>query len=614
MADLRLGPVLRYVDESSATVWVESSRPCAAEVRCADGAGGTSDTFSVAGHHYALVTVTGLRAGTDTPYEVLLDGHPVWPLTDDRFPASTIRTLPEPGDGGESGIRSGNGNGNGNGNGIVGRTGSGGETQVRGGLRVAFGSCRWAAPPAEGHDRVGPDALDTLAARIAADPAGDRPDVLLLLGDQVYADETSEPTQAWLAARRDLGVAPGTQVADFEEYTQLYYESWLDPEVRWLLSTVPSLMIFDDHDVIDDWNTSAAWLAHIRAQPWWSERVLSGFMTYWVYQHLGNLGPAQLKNDPVYAAVCATPDGTAALRSFAARADARVAPHRDAVRESPAEGLRWSFRRDFGRVRLIMIDTRAARILQEDQRAMLGPAEAQWLREQILDGTDEPHGLGVEAVGAGGYDHLLVATSLPWLLPHLVHDAEIWNAALCRGARGGPDGRWAGFGEKVRQAADLEHWAAFPESFTELSELLREAADGPAAPATVCVLSGDVHHAYVAEPSWPDRQPAARVLQLTCSPVHNSVPAYMKAGFRFGWSAVGRVLGRLLRRHGRTAPATVNWRRTGGPWFGNHLMTLALHGRSAELTLETARTTGRRGGKGDTPHTRLVTVEKTRLT
>ncbi|MGW1633884.1 hypothetical protein, partial [Streptomyces anthocyanicus] len=31
-------------------------------------------------------------------------------------------------------------------------------------------------------------------------------------------------------------------------------------EVRWLLSTVPSCMIFDDHDVIDDWNTSAAWL------------------------------------------------------------------------------------------------------------------------------------------------------------------------------------------------------------------------------------------------------------------------------------------------------------------------------------------------------------------
>ncbi len=39
--------------------------------------------------------------------------------------------------------------------------------------------------------------------------------------------------------------------------------------MRWLLSTVPSCMIFDDHDVIDDWNTSAAWLADMRATDWW---------------------------------------------------------------------------------------------------------------------------------------------------------------------------------------------------------------------------------------------------------------------------------------------------------------------------------------------------------
>ena len=112
-----------------------------------------------------------------------------------------------------------------------------------------------------------PDALDTLAARIAADPDGERPDVLLLLGDQVYADETSRGDPRRLAARRDLTEPPGEQVADYEEYTHLYDESWLDPEVRWLLSTVPSCMIFDDHDVIDDWNTSAAWLRRHAGHP-----------------------------------------------------------------------------------------------------------------------------------------------------------------------------------------------------------------------------------------------------------------------------------------------------------------------------------------------------------
>ncbi|MEU0645429.1 alkaline phosphatase D family protein [Streptomyces umbrinus] len=546
MAGLRLGPLLRYVGGSSATIWVEASRPCTAEVRCPDGAGGESRTFQIAGHHYALIPVTGLAPGTTSSYEVLLDGVQVWPLPDSRFPPSVIHT---PVDDHET-------------------------------VRVAFGSCRWATPAADEKDPGGPDALDTLAARIAANPDGERPDVLLLLGDQVYADEVSEATRRWLEARRGLNEPPGAEVADYEEYTHLYYESWLDPEIRWLLSTVPSCMIFDDHDVIDDWNTSEAWVADMRATPWWSERILSGLMSYWVHQHLGNLPPERLAEDPLYEAVRATPDGTDALRTFAARAD-----------NDPAS-VRWSYRRDFGRTRLLMVDSRAARVLDEKNRSMLDPAQEAWLREQVLE---EP----------GSYDHLLIGTSLPWLLPNLVHDAEGWNAALCRGERGE---RWARFGENLRRAADLEHWAAFPSSFDSLAELIAEAGSGPQAPATVCVLSGDVHHAYIAEPVWREGLPGpdARVLQLTCSPVHNSIPLSIRLGFRFGWSGVGRAIGRRFARHGRLERPPVDWRKTGGPWFGNQLMTLTLRGRSARLRLDQARQ--ERGGAA-----RLRTIVESEL-
>ncbi|MFJ7767403.1 alkaline phosphatase D family protein [Streptomyces sp. NPDC097107] len=526
MAGLRLGPLLRYTDGSSATIWVETDRPCTTEVRCADGSRGTTRTFQVAGHHYALVPVTGLTPGTATEYEVLLDGARAWPPPDSPFPPSVIATPP-----------------------------------ADEGMRIAFGSCRWASPPAGEKDPVGPDALDTLSARIAADPEGTRPDVLLLLGDQVYADEVSDATRRWIAGRRDLAEPPGEQIADYEEYTRLYDESWSDPKVRWLLSTVPSCMIFDDHDVIDDWNTSAAWLADMRATDWWRERLLSGLMSYWVYQQLGNLSPDELAADPLYAAVHETPDGTDVLRAFAARADT-----------DPAS-VRWSYRRDFGRVRLVMVDSRAARVLEEDRRTMLEPGEAAWLREQVMEERDS-------------YDHLLIGTSLPWLLPHLVHDVEAWSAAMCVGERGA---RWARLGERIRRGADLEHWSAFPASFDSLADLIAEAGTGPGAPATVSVLSGDVHHAYVAEPSWPGRAPDATVAQLTCSPVHNSVPLSIRLGFRFGWSAPARALGRRIARHGRCGPPAVGWRKTGGPWFGNQLMTLTLRGRSARLRLEQAR-------------------------
>ncbi|MFG2577748.1 alkaline phosphatase D family protein [Streptomyces malaysiensis] len=579
MAGLRLGPLLRHVDwetGTGATVWVEADRPCEAEVRCADGAGGTARTWRIAGHHYALIPVAGLRPGGETAYRVLLDGEQVWPLPDSPFPDSTIRT-PAPG------------------------TDSPGPAPVR----VAFGSCRWAAPPSDAsHDPVGPDALDTLAQALARAPELPRPDVLVLLGDQVYADETSAETRAWLAERRDLSEPPGEQVADYEEYTRLYYESWLDPEVRWLLSTVPSCMIFDDHDVIDDWNTSEAWQRRMRATPWWRERILSGLMSYWVHQHLGNLSPAELAADPLYAEVRAAEDGTEALREFAARADA-----------DPAY-TRWSYRRDFGRTRLLMVDTRAARVLEEGRRAMLTDKELIWVREQAMDGLggasgfpgpgpEGPGAPGPEGPGApgpeepgvrGGYDHLLLGTSLPWLLPHFVHDVEAWNASVCGGRRGG---RWARIGEDLRQRGDLEHWAAFPESFDALTDTIAAVGGAPGAPATINVLSGDVHHAYVATPDWsrwPSRPPRSQVRQLTCSPVHNSIYASIRLGFRFGWSAAGRALGRVFKRHGRVPHSPLSWHKTGGPWFGNQLMTLTLQGRSAHLRLDQAQSDPAGGG------------------
>ena len=53
MADLVLGPVLRYVGDTQATVWVETDGPCEVEVL-----GTRERTFHLSGHHYALVRCT----------------------------------------------------------------------------------------------------------------------------------------------------------------------------------------------------------------------------------------------------------------------------------------------------------------------------------------------------------------------------------------------------------------------------------------------------------------------------------------------------------------------------------------------------------------------------
>src|SRR5262249_83317 len=46
----------------------------------------------------------------------------------------------------------------------------------------------------------------------------------------------------------------GVHAADYAEYSELYELAWRTPNARKALAHVPSFMIFDDHEVTDDWN------------------------------------------------------------------------------------------------------------------------------------------------------------------------------------------------------------------------------------------------------------------------------------------------------------------------------------------------------------------------
>ena len=523
---LLLGPLLRHVDPVSATLWVETDRPCVVEVL-----GHRARTFRVNGHHYALVVVEGLEPGSVTPYEVHLDGAQVWPPARSSFPPSRIRT-------------------------------TGGE----GPFRLAFGSCRYATPTTvDVRDGIPPDALDGYARRLTAMPEDRWPDALVLLGDQVYADEVTPATRDWMASRRDLDVPPGPQAADFEEYTRLYAESWGDPQVRWLLSTIPSSMVFDDHEMIDDWNTSAAWRAEVTGTDWWQRRISGGLASYWIYQHLGNLSPRELAAEPTWQAVRADTTGDAGplLAEMARAADTE--PHT----------VRWSYVRHWGGVRLVVVDSRAGRVLDERHRTILDDAEFGWVEAAVAQAV------------ADGVDHVLIGTSLPWLLPHSVHDLERWDETVA--AR--HDGRLLGrLAERFRQAADLEHWAAFGDSFERLGRLLTATARGELgrAPSTALVLSGDVHHAYAAELVRPGGL-TGRVHQLTVSPLHNAAPHAIEVGFRLGWSRWARALTGAVNRLARVPVSPLQWRKQAGPFFGNELGELVLEGREARFLLWATR-------------------------
>ncbi|PZG19864.1 hypothetical protein C1I95_10750 [Micromonospora craterilacus] len=547
-AQLLIGPLLRRVVGTRATVWVETTAPAVVTVRTAGGATGTAPTFSAYDHHYALVVVDGLTPDSATTYQVLVDDVVAWPLADSRFPPSVIRT----------------------------RAADDRDQPVR----LLFGSCREATHQATTR-KLPPDALDAYTRRVLADPGpAALPDLLVLLGDQVYADETS-PTMKRLLRRRRRRPrgAPSDQVVSFDEYTKLYLESWSDPEIRWLFSTVPSVMIFDDHEIIDDWNTSASWRAEMHEQPWWAERIASGLASYWVYQHLGNLSPDEIAADPVFAKVSTAEDATGVLREFGQRVDTEADLAHDTQRWNGVQ-YQFSYALDLGRTRLVMLDSRCSRVLVPGRRAMLPAAEWSWF-------VDRAH---------GSYDHLVVGSSLPWLLPPGIHHIEAWNEKLADSRR-----PWvAGLGERLRRALDLEHWGAFRRSFDALGALFARIGSGapgmpddrkgagPAypAPASISVLSGDVHHSYVARVRFADPTVRTPVHQLTCSPIHNQVPAGIRPLMRLSWARGPAGATRALARTAGVRRSSVKWRKLAGPYFGNAVATLTHAGRVADVMIE----------------------------
>lgn len=515
--------MLRFVAEREATVWVETDGPCEVSVL-----GSSARTWHVEGHHYALVHVTGLEPGTEYRYTVELDGKSCWPLHDSEWPEPCLRTMSE-------------------------------DEQ----LTIVFGSCRVAVPheppytltkdedEANGREI---DALYALAHRIRGLPREDWPDLLLMIGDQVYVDEDAPKTRDFIRKRRSTMEPPHEEVADFEEYTHLYRETWGEPVMRWLLSTIPSAMIFDDHDTHDDWNISKSWCEEIEREPWWEERIEGALVSYWIYQHLGNLSPDEIERRGLLAKVMEKGDAGPLLRQEARHAD------RD------KGGSMWSYCRDFGKVRVVVFDSREGRVF-EPERRMNDDHEREWIQEHAR----------------GGFEHLLLVDTLPMLMSPAFHYAEAWNEAVCDGAYGK---RMMKHGEKLRRAIDLEHWAAWHHSFNWLAELVRSIAAGERGdpPKTIVMLGGDIHHAYLADVEVEGAK--SNVWQAVCSPFRNPLDRNERRMAKIGASKPAETVARWIARTAGVKRPPISWKLVQKPTFDNQFATLAFKGRDAKMKIE----------------------------
>jgi hypothetical protein len=183
----------------------------------------------------------------------------------------------------------------------------------------------------------------------------------------------------------------------------------------------------------------------------------------------------------------------------------------------------------------------------------------------------------------GGFRHLLVATSLPFLLPMGLHYVESWNEAISQGAWGT---RAARAGEKLRQAVDLEHWGAFQNSFREVAAMVTEVADGERGPApeTIAFLSGDVHYSYVSE---VERTSGSRIVQAVCSPIRNPLPRLMRSFAAVMSYGLATPVGALVARSAKVPDPPFRWSGIRGPWFDNNLACLEVAPEGLKLWWQT---------------------------
>ncbi len=518
MSDVICGPLIRYIDHRCAVIWLELDQDMEVVVNLHPVRNGISFPpitvrawpVQVGSTYYAWVHCRHLLPATWYEYEIqgIADSGEhigLWP--DRELPGSVrpslFRTLPL--------------------------------FSVEG-VRVAFGSCRAGFPPTDPKAfEEGVDALHAMAIEIsktAAEREAHWPHFFIFTGDQIYGDTLSEAKKREFARRPENRVT-NNQATTYAQYASLYREAWTTvPQIRWMLSCIPSFMVFDDHDVIDDWNISEEWIKERLLSLGWVRLMSEGLLAYWIYQGAGNLPPKEWRSDERLRHLI--PRYRSPFRDVTRRLGRMFREY--IMRRRKAD---WGFAIDVPGTRFVVGDTRMSRKLTGKRLLMDDYAWTNFVKRARNNKARNTILVvpGPFLVGHPMHDLLSrVAESIEGNPPSVVGAIA---GGLVGGLIGGPAGALAGaiagsvggeflldkYGEDIIREADIELWAAFPTSFNRMLTLLEQLVDGVQTTPKrfVGMIAGDVHHANVMRADFQKTSRRASLLHFTMSPLQRKV-------------------------------------------------------------------------------------------
>lgn len=246
------------------------------------------------------------------------------------------------------------------------------------------------------------------------------------------------------------------------------------PKVRRLLAHVPTYMIFDDHDVTDDWNLSAAWEKTAYEHPFSRRIIGNALIAYFLFQGWGNC-PEAFEGETM-----------ARIEGFFADP---TSERQDALVEILLRLERWQYTLPTTPP-LVVLDTRTRR----------------WRSESRLG---KPSGLMDWEALSELQQNLLGAQSVV-----LVSPAPIFGVKLIETVQ--RVFSWIGKPLLV----DAENWMAHRGAANVLLNIFRHRRT----PRHFVILSGDVHYSFVSDVHIRGRRCGPAIWQITSSGLKNEFP------------------------------------------------------------------------------------------
>ena len=245
------------------------------------------------------------------------------------------------------------------------------------------------------------------------------------------------------------------------------------PQVRRALAHIPTYMIFDDHDVTDDWNLTRGWEQEVYGNPLSKRMIGNALIGYLLCQGWGN---APKKVAPLIAKVQESM-GESGLNSH------------DEIIDELLDFDQWHYRLDTTPP-IEVLDTRTQR----------------WRSESNMN---KPSGL-MDWEALCDFQHSIIGKESVIV----VSAAPIYGVKVIEAIQK----VFTFFGKAL--TVDAENWMAHKGTANVILNIFRHYKTPP----DFIILSGDVHYSFVYDVRLRFRRNSPHITQFTCSGLKNAFP------------------------------------------------------------------------------------------